>query len=79
MRKNKHGYVPAAILLNTMINEMREHVEFEKFLCRMIKDDETTQEFKKNTDVHKNSLYRFRYNSESVDAHTSFGKSNVSK
>ncbi len=74
MKKNKHGYVPAALLIDRIINEMRDHVEFEKFLCRTIKDNDTTKDFKKKTEEHPNSLYRFHYNSPSVDAHTVSGR-----
>ena len=74
MKTNKHGYVPAALMLNNMICDLRSHVEFEKFLCRTIKDDDTTKQFKNNTQDHKNSLYRFWYNSEEVEEHTIAGK-----
>ena len=74
MRKNKHGYVPAAVMLNNLIVDMRKHVEFEKFLCRTIKDNEVTKEFKNRTEQHPDSIYRFRYNSTPVDEHTVAGR-----
>jgi hypothetical protein len=77
MKTNKHGYVPAALMMNNLIRDMRSHVEFEKFLCRTIKDNETTREFRKNTENHKNSLYRFWYNSTAVEEHTIAGKAKV--
>ena len=74
MLKNKHGFVPAAIYLNKTINEMRKHVEYEKFVCRTIVDNETTQQFKVNTEVHRNSQHRFIYNNEHVDKLTKSGR-----
>ena len=74
MRKNKHGYVPAAIMVNNMINEMRDHVEYEKFVARTVADNKITRKFKRNTDEHPNSKYRLLYNSEAVNEHTVAGK-----
>jgi len=76
MKTNKHGYVPAALMLNNIIRDMRAHVEFEKFLCRTIKDNEITQKFKSNTEQHGNSMYRFWYNNAAVEEHTIAGKKN---
>ena len=61
MKKNKHGYVPGALMFNSIINDMRDHVEYEKFLARTIIDNEVTQEFKKNTEEHPHSKHRFLY------------------
>ena len=74
MRKNTHGYVPAALMFNKVINELRDHVEYEKFLCRTIVDNDTTKQFKKNTDAHVNSTYRFLYNNPDVVKHTVEGR-----
>ncbi len=74
MRKNNHGYVPAALMFNRSIREMRDHVEFEKFLCRTIKDDDTTREFKQNTEEHKESKYRYMYNRKAANLKTVAGK-----
>ena len=52
MQINNHGYVPAALLYNKVIREMRDHVEYEKFIARTIVDNEITQEFKKNTEEY---------------------------
>jgi PKD repeat protein len=73
-RYNKHGYVPGAFMFNTAIKQMRDHVEFEKFLCRTLKDDERTKQFKKNTQEHPESRYRLIYNNEAVEDHTAAGK-----
>lgn len=74
MHKNKHGYVPAAIMYNKLIKQMRDHVEHEKFICRTIVDNETTQQFKKNTEELTDSKYKFMYNSETVNNHTEQGR-----
>ena len=58
---NPHGYVPTALLFNKTINEMREHVEYEKFVCRLLIDNDITRQFKQNTEEHKNSAHRFLY------------------
>lgn len=74
MRNNKHGYVPAALMFDRAIRQMRDHVEYEKFLCRTIKDNDVTKQFKENTEVHPESKYRFMYNSKTVNEHTVAGK-----
>jgi len=74
VKKNKHGYVPGALFLNRTIREMRDYVEFQKFLCRTIKDDDVTKQFKVNTEQHPESKYRFLYNTKAVDSHTAAGK-----
>jgi len=68
--KNNNGYVSTAILSNNMIKEMRKHVEYEKFIARMLVDNDTTRQFKVATEEHPNSIHRFLYNNEYVDAHT---------
>ena len=70
MQTNKHGYVPAAVLLRNMMKEMRDHVEYEKFVCRILKDDDRTRTFKENTQNHKNSIHRMNYNNPAVDKYT---------
>ncbi len=64
-------------MFSNIIDELRDHVEYEKFLCRTIKDNEVTREFKRSTEEHPNSLYRFRYNSKSVEEHTEAGRANT--
>lgn len=70
MQTNSHGYVSAALYLNRFINELRDHVEFEKFLARIAIDNEITQDFKKKTQEHTNSKYRFLYNNPDVEMYT---------
>ena len=62
MYKRKNGYVAGAALLKPMVNRLRDHVEFEKFICRTLKDDERTRKFKENTQYLDNKLYDLRYN-----------------
>ena len=74
MQINAQNYVPAAIMFNRAIREMRDHVEFEKYLCRTIKDNDITREFKLNTDMHPESKYSYMYNRKSADEKTIAGK-----
>ena len=67
---NENGYVSGALLSNDLIREMRKHVEYEKFIARMLVDDETTRKFKENTEEHQDSIHRFLYNNEFVNNHT---------
>ena len=69
-----NGYVSAAILMNNTIREMRRHVEFEKFLCRMLVDNDDTRQMKQNTEEHPDSIHRFIYNNDRIDEHTMRGK-----
>lgn len=62
MYYKKNGYVAGVVLMQTTIKKIRDIVEFEKFQCRILKDDERTQEFETNTNNHKNSIYALRYN-----------------
>jgi len=68
------NYVPEAIFFNRTIRDMRKHVEYEKFLCRMMVDNDDTRKFKENTDNHPDSIHKFIYNNELVEAHTMRGK-----
>jgi len=68
--KNKNGYVSGVLLSNNLIREMRKHIEYEKFVARMLVDNETTREFKKNTEELNDGFHRFIYNNEFVDRHT---------
>ena len=70
----KNGYVAGAVLMVAFSKKLREHVEYEKFLCRMLVDDEKTREFEKNTGELKNQLYALRYNNESSKKLTIKGK-----
>ena len=69
-----NGYVSGALLMSKKINEMREYVEYEKFLARMLVDNDDTREMKENTDIHRNSLHKFIYNNPEIDKFTMRGK-----
>ena len=71
---NTNRYVAAAVLFNETIKEMRAHVEYEKFLCRMLIDNDTTRDFKQNTEDHSESIHRFIYNNKHMDKLTEYGK-----
>ena len=71
---NNNGYNHTALLMNQTIREMRDYVEYQKFMCRLIVDNEITREFKVNTEEHPESKYRFIYNNPEVEALTAFGK-----
>jgi len=60
----KNGYVAGAALMIPFTKKLREHVEYEKFLCRMLVDNEITQQFKVTTANLKDQLFAFRYNGE---------------
>jgi len=62
MHVTKNGYVSGAVLMTSFVKKVREHIEYEKFLCRMMIDNEITQEFKKKTAELKDQLYALRYN-----------------
>jgi len=67
---NKNGYVSEVLLSNNTIREMRKHVEYEKFVARILIDNEITREFKETTQNHPDGIHRFLYNNEFVDKHT---------
>jgi len=73
----QNGYVPGAIIMDTTIIEMRAHVEFEKFICRMLVDNDDTREMKQNTEEHQDSIHRFIYNNAEVDKFTMRGKNEL--
>jgi len=74
MHSRKNGYVPGALLYLPTIRKLRDHVEFEKLQCRILKDDERTREMKLKTDNHINKLYKLRYNNENVEKITASGR-----
>jgi hypothetical protein len=74
MYTNKNGYVAGALLYLKAIRKMREHVEFEKFLCRTIIDNEKTREFKKKTEDHPDKIHALRYNDERAQKLTAAGR-----
>jgi hypothetical protein len=71
-----NGYVSGAALFLPQIRKMREILEFEKFQCRVLVDDDRTKEFKKKTDEHKDSIHALRYNCIEADNMTAAGKKN---
>jgi hypothetical protein len=71
----KNGYVAGAVLLIPFAQKLREHVEYEKFLCRIMVDNEQTQAFKKSTSELKDQLYAFRYNNPASERLTAVGRS----
>jgi hypothetical protein len=79
MHSNKHGYVSGAALMIPALKKIRDHVEWEKFWCRLIADNETTQEFKLKTEGLSNKIYAFRFNSPEVDRLTLWGKKNANQ
>jgi len=58
----KNGYVAGAVLMLPFAKKVREHVEYEKFLCRMMIDNDVTKEFKNKTANLKDQLYALKYN-----------------
>ena len=76
MHIKKNGYVGGAVLFLPTIRKMRAHVEFEKFLCRVIKDDERTRDMQLRTEQHPDKLYNMRYNNENSNKLTVAGKKN---
>jgi hypothetical protein len=74
MYVKNNGYVSGALLLLPQIRKMREHVEFEKFQCRVLRDDEITREFKNKTNQLKEKIYSLRYNNEESEKLTAAGK-----
>ena len=79
MHSNKNGYVAGAVLMLPFAKKLREHVEYEKFLCRIMTDNEATQQFKKNTADLKDQLYAFRYNNKATERLTAAGRENATK
>ncbi len=79
MHKNNNGFVSGAVLFLPSIKKLREHVEYEKFLCRVLTDDERTKTFKRKTEKLNNRIYAFRYNNERALKLTVAGKTNASQ
>lgn len=72
MRKN--GYVAGAVLMLSFSKKLRDHVEYEKFLCRIMVDNDKTRQFKDNTAGLKDQLYAFRYNNPASERLTAAGR-----
>lgn len=74
MYLKNNGYVSGAVLFLPQIRKMREILEFEKFQCRILKDDDATREFKTKTETLKDKIYKFRYNNAEADKMTAAGQ-----
>jgi hypothetical protein len=70
----KNGYVAGAVLAISFSKKLREHVEYEKFLCRMLIDNEKTREFKNNTSALKDQIFALRYNNTASEKLTAKGR-----
>lgn len=70
---NGSGFISSALLSRRAIKEMREYVEYEKFLARTLIDNEDTKQFKENTQNLENSIYRHIYNNPDVEKLTVAG------
>ena len=77
MHVKRDGYISGAYLFLPVIRKMREHLEFEKFICRVLKDDDRTKEFKLKTETHKDPIHAIRYNSPAADAMTAAERKKV--
>lgn len=75
----KNGYVSGAVLMIPFAKKVREHIEYEKFLCRMLVDNDKTREFKIKTSQLKDQIYALRYNSPAMEALTASGRKNGSQ
>lgn len=71
---SKNGYVGGAVLLLPFTRKLRAHVEYEKFLARIMVDNEQTREFKRKTEAHKDKIYKLRYNSALAERLTAAGR-----
>lgn len=74
MHLKNNGYVRGAALFLPTIRQMRAHVEFEKYICRILVDDERTREMQRKTEQHPNKLFNMRYNNENSIRLTAAGK-----
>lgn len=74
MHAKNNGYISGALLVMPFSKKFREHVEYEKFLCRMLIDNEETREFKRSTAALKDKIYALRYNSPIADRLTAAGR-----
>jgi len=79
MHVQKNGYVAGAALLIPFARQLRDHVEYEKFLCRVLVDNEITKEFEKKTEGLPNKLFAFRYNNINSKKLTASEKNNESQ
>jgi hypothetical protein len=79
MHTKTNGYVSGALLAMPFAKRFRKHVEYEKFLCRMLVDNDITKEFKKSTSALKDKIYAMRYNSPIAEALTAAGRKKNAK
>lgn len=77
MHVKSKGYISGAFLLLPAIRKMRDHLELEKFICRVLKDDERTQKFRKNTETHRDPIHALRYNKSAADRMTAAGRKKI--
>lgn len=70
MHTKRDGYISGTYLFLPAIRKLREHLELEKFICRVLKDDERTREFKLKTETHKDPIHSLRYNSPAANKMT---------
>lgn len=75
MHIKKNGYVAGAVLMISFSNKLREHIEYEKFLCRIMIDNDVTKQFKENTANLKDQIYALRYNNPRSERMTAAGRS----
>lgn len=78
MHTKRDGYISGAYLFLPAIRKLRAHIEFEKFICRILKDDERTKQFKVKTETHKDSIHALRYNNPRANAMTAAERKKVS-
>jgi hypothetical protein len=76
LHSTNNGYVGGAALLIPAIRKFRNHVEFEKLQCRILKDDDRTRLMYQKTKEHPNKLYSLLYCNEDVEKLTAKGKAN---
>lgn len=72
-----NGYVGGAVMMDHTIEQLRSHVEFEKFICRMLIDNDDTRQMKQNTEELKDSVHRFIYNNPEINKLTMRGKNEL--
>lgn len=74
MHTKNNGYVSGAVLLLPFAKKLRAHVEYEKFLCRMMVDNDQTKKFKENTKELPDQIYQLRYNNPASERLTAAGR-----
>lgn len=77
MHTKRNGYISGSYLFLPAIRKLREHLELEKFICRVLRDNETTREFKLKTEKHKDPIHALRYNSSAANKMTAAERKKV--